>query len=278
MAKQRTAAQIQAILKAVNRDRAKGLVAADSCRRHGISEKSYYRWLSRTAATTDDATKQVRNLSTEVERLKQLLAETMRDNRMMREVAKKSGDRFAATSGGGVFEGEILGIAAAGGAAAGAESLDGALPGQGAGRRGRAREGDPPAGASPSALRVAADSRLADGDGLESEPQAGASADGGTGVSAADSPENQGETSVSRIEQERLHESPGDGAQRCLDVRFHPRSDDLRRFAQVVVGGRRIHSGVVGARAGVVDDGGGRAACVRPPGGMAGSAAGGALR
>src|SRR6185437_12359565 len=106
---------------------------------------------------------------------------------------KKSGDRFAATSGGGVFEGEILGIAAAGGAAAGAESLDGALPGQGAGRRGRAREGDPPAGASPSALRVAADSRLADGDGLESEPQAGASADGGTGVSAADSPENQGE-------------------------------------------------------------------------------------
>ncbi len=89
MAKQRTAAQIQAVVKAVNRDRAKGLAVADSCRRHGITEQSYYRWQRRASATTDDATRQVRELTVEVERLKQLLAETMLDNRMLREVSKK---------------------------------------------------------------------------------------------------------------------------------------------------------------------------------------------
>ena len=89
MAKQRTAAQIQAVLKAVDKDRAKGLAVSDSCRRHGITEQSYYRWQRRTSTTTDDATRRVRELSVEVERLKQLLAETMLDNRMLREVSKK---------------------------------------------------------------------------------------------------------------------------------------------------------------------------------------------
>jgi putative transposase len=89
MAKRRTAVQIQAVLKAVNRDRAKGLAVADSCRRHGITEQSYYRWQGRVAADGDDTTRQLRELALEVERLKQLLAETMLDNRMRREVAKK---------------------------------------------------------------------------------------------------------------------------------------------------------------------------------------------
>ena len=40
MAKRRTAVQIQALLKAVAKDRAKGLAVADSCRRHGITEQS----------------------------------------------------------------------------------------------------------------------------------------------------------------------------------------------------------------------------------------------
>jgi putative transposase len=89
MAKRRTAAQIQAVLTAVNRDRAKGLAVADSCRRHGITEQSYYRWQGRVAADGDDTARQLRELASEVERLKQLLAETMLDNQMLREVAKK---------------------------------------------------------------------------------------------------------------------------------------------------------------------------------------------
>ena len=89
MAKRRTVAQIQAVVAAVERDRAKGLAVADSCRRHGITEQSYYRWRRHATADADDATRRVKELGTEVERLKQLLAEVMLDNQMLREVAKK---------------------------------------------------------------------------------------------------------------------------------------------------------------------------------------------
>lgn len=89
MAKHRTAAQIQAVVRAVEQDRAKGLSVPDSCRRHGITEQSYYRWRRRRQSESDDATRQARALASEVERLKQLLAEVMLDNQMLREVAKK---------------------------------------------------------------------------------------------------------------------------------------------------------------------------------------------
>ena len=89
MAKRRTAAQVQAVVAAVERDRAKGLAVADSCRRHGVTEQSYYRWRRHTAAEADDATRRARELTSEVERRKQLLAEVMLDNQMLREVAKK---------------------------------------------------------------------------------------------------------------------------------------------------------------------------------------------
>ena len=89
MAKRRTAVQIRAVLKAVNRDRAKGLAVADSCRRHGITEQSYYRWQVRVASDGDATARQLRELTSEVGRLKQLLAEVMLDNQMLREVSKK---------------------------------------------------------------------------------------------------------------------------------------------------------------------------------------------
>jgi putative transposase len=113
MAKRRTAAQIQAVLSAVEKDRAKGLAVADSCRRHGITEQSYYRWRSRMTDEADEATRKVRELASEVERLKQCLAEVMLENQMLREVAKKSGDRIAAAFGGGVSAGGVRGVGAA---------------------------------------------------------------------------------------------------------------------------------------------------------------------
>ena len=89
MAKHRTPAQIDAVLKAVQRDLDKGLCVADSCRRHGISDQAFYRWRRRRAGVADQSALQVRELASEVERLKQLLAEVMLDNQMLREVAKK---------------------------------------------------------------------------------------------------------------------------------------------------------------------------------------------
>ena len=99
MAKRRTAAQIQAVVAAVERDRAKGLAVADRCRRHGISEPSYYRWRSHAAADADDDTRRVKERGIAVERLKPLLAEVMLDNPMPRQVAKKT--RPANVTGGG---------------------------------------------------------------------------------------------------------------------------------------------------------------------------------
>ena len=89
MAKRRSAAEILAAVRAIDRDRAKGLAVADSCRRHGVTGQSYYRWRSRRAGGADDAARRARELAAEVERLKQLLAEVMLDNQMLREVAKK---------------------------------------------------------------------------------------------------------------------------------------------------------------------------------------------
>ena len=89
MAKRRTASQVQAALKAVQRDVAKGLTIGDSCRRHGITEQSYYRWRRRKADGADQTVVRLRELTVEVERLKQVLAEVMLDNQMLREVAQK---------------------------------------------------------------------------------------------------------------------------------------------------------------------------------------------
>jgi len=89
MARRRTAAQIHTVVKAVERDLARGLTVPDSCRRHGISEQSYYRWRRGNAIAADDTARQLHQVSGEVERLKQLLAEVMLDNQMLREVAKK---------------------------------------------------------------------------------------------------------------------------------------------------------------------------------------------
>lgn len=89
MAKRRTATQVQAALKAVQRDVAKGLTIGDSCRRHGITEQSYYRWRRRKADGADQTVVRLRELTVEVERLKQVLAEVMLDNQMLREVAQK---------------------------------------------------------------------------------------------------------------------------------------------------------------------------------------------
>jgi Transposase len=69
MANRRTADQLQAALKAVERDVVKGLTVGDSCRRHGSSEQSYYRWRRRKVDAADETIVRVRELATEVERM-----------------------------------------------------------------------------------------------------------------------------------------------------------------------------------------------------------------
>jgi len=89
MGKRRTAEQIQRLLREADRDLAKGLTVGDVCRKVGISPNTYYVWRHRfDPAQTDDA-RRVRQLETEVERLKRLVAELLLDRQMLQEVAKK---------------------------------------------------------------------------------------------------------------------------------------------------------------------------------------------
>jgi len=89
MAKHRRKAEIAAIVKAIEKQRAKGVPLADCCKAQGVSEQSYYRWRSAAAADQDDTARRLRELTVEAERLKRVLADVMLDNQMLREIAKK---------------------------------------------------------------------------------------------------------------------------------------------------------------------------------------------
>lgn len=89
MAKHRSNKEIAAIVKAIDRQRGQGVPVADCCKAQGVSEQSYYRWRSTAATEKDDTARQLRALTTEVDRLKRALADVMLDNQMLREVAKK---------------------------------------------------------------------------------------------------------------------------------------------------------------------------------------------
>ena len=89
MSKRRTAEQIQRLLRATDRDLAKGLTVADVCRKLGIAENTYYRWRQQHDPAKVDDARRVRALESEVERLKLLVAELLLDKKMLQDVAKK---------------------------------------------------------------------------------------------------------------------------------------------------------------------------------------------
>jgi putative transposase len=89
VSKRRDSQQIQRLLQDADRDLAKGLTVADVCRKHGISGNTYYRWRQRHDPATLDDSRRVRALESEVERLKQIVAELLLDNRMLQDVAPK---------------------------------------------------------------------------------------------------------------------------------------------------------------------------------------------
>jgi len=89
MSKRRSAAQIQRLLREADRDLARGLPAVDVCRKLGINSTTFYRWRQRFDRAPADPERRVRELETEVERLKRLVAELMLDKQMLQDVTKK---------------------------------------------------------------------------------------------------------------------------------------------------------------------------------------------
>ena len=89
MKKRRTADEVARLLREADRDLAKGLSVSDVCRKIGVAVTTYYRWRQRNDPAHVDTDRRCRELESEVERLKRLVAELLLDKQMLQEIAKK---------------------------------------------------------------------------------------------------------------------------------------------------------------------------------------------
>jgi putative transposase len=89
MRKRRTPEQIRAMLKQFDRDLSAGLTVADACRKHGISEQTYYRWRQRHDPASADEARRIRELEGTVKRLESLVLELAQEKQMLQELVKK---------------------------------------------------------------------------------------------------------------------------------------------------------------------------------------------
>lgn len=80
-----TEEQIIGILK----EQEAGHRTADVCRRHGVSSATFYKWKAKYGGLEVSDAKRLRALEDENARLKKLLADTMLDNAMLKDVASK---------------------------------------------------------------------------------------------------------------------------------------------------------------------------------------------
>ncbi len=85
MKKRFTEEQIIGFLKEVDA----GMPVKDLCRRHGFSEASYYLWRSKFGGMEVADAKRLKVLEIENTRLKKLLAESMLEVEVTREVLRK---------------------------------------------------------------------------------------------------------------------------------------------------------------------------------------------
>lgn len=73
----------------VLREQEAGGKTADVCRKHGITNTTFYRWKSKYGGLDVSEAKRLRALEEENAKLKKLLAEAMLDNAMLKDIASK---------------------------------------------------------------------------------------------------------------------------------------------------------------------------------------------
>ena len=137
-----------------------------------MSEATYHRWRQRFSAAKPDDSRRVKELQSEVARLKELVAELLLDKRMLQDVAKKSGDGVPAEGLCGLPPGDLLDLRKEGEPGPWALAFDASLPGRLACGRPAAAQGRQAAGSQAPPLGLPANPRLAGGQRLDGEPQA----------------------------------------------------------------------------------------------------------
>src|SRR6476659_7668135 len=81
-----TEEQIIKVLK----EHAAGMSASDLCRKHGISDATFYKWRSRYGGMEISDARKLKGLEEENRKLKKLLAETMLDASTLKEMLGKN--------------------------------------------------------------------------------------------------------------------------------------------------------------------------------------------
>jgi putative transposase len=80
-----TEEQIIAVLKEAEA----GAKTADLCRRHGVSEQTFYRWKARYGGLEVSDLRRLRQFEDENSRLKRLVADLTLDNQALKELIRK---------------------------------------------------------------------------------------------------------------------------------------------------------------------------------------------
>jgi putative transposase len=80
-----TEEQIIGILK----EQEAGVTVADLCRKHGMSDASFYNWKAKYGGMEVSEAKRMRSLADENSRLKRLLADAMLDNAALKDLLGK---------------------------------------------------------------------------------------------------------------------------------------------------------------------------------------------
>jgi putative transposase len=74
----------------VLREQEAGATTAEVCRRHGISEQTFYRWKAKYGGMGPSEAQRLKGLEDENRRLKKLLAESMLDNAALKDLLAKN--------------------------------------------------------------------------------------------------------------------------------------------------------------------------------------------
>ena len=74
---------------AVLREQEAGAKTPDVCRKHGVSQATFYKWKAKYGGLEVSEARRLRALEDENARLKKLLAEAMLDNAMLRDAAAR---------------------------------------------------------------------------------------------------------------------------------------------------------------------------------------------